>query len=357
VPKDIGTNGLDDPQTWQKVVNPRGRDCDDEDKIFSIIKGERDKLKVGGYNFGSTLSWLASEGTDEEMTDGKIATETINLLEAKQNKSFFLGMGFFRPHTPYVAPKKYFDEYPTHDVKLPVEPANERANKPPVAFTVNPPNYGISEDLQKKAKQAYIASISLMDAQVGRVLDALDRLNLTDRTLVIFISDHGYNLGEHGQWQKMLLFEESASVPMIFAVPGTKNAGKTTVRLAELVDLHPTVADLCGLPAPKDLQGVSLRPVLEDPDRPWMKAAFTQAVHQIGGGRLERGKQETCMGRSIRTEQYRYTEWSEGKDGAELYDHQADPREWHNLADAPKSADVVCVRKALLHGGWHCLRA
>ena len=356
VPKQIGTNGLDDPVSWEQVVNPRGRDCDDEDKIYSIIAGESARVAVGTRNYGATLSWLAAEGEDVEQTDGKIALEACRLLREHKDRPFFLAVGFFRPHTPYVSPKKYFGAYPPQQVALAQNPPGDRENKPPAAFTVFPPNYGMDEDLQRTVTQAYYASVSFMDAQFGVVLDELQRLGLAQNTVVAFISDHGYHLGEHGQWQKMTVFEEAARVPLIVAAPGMKAAGKSTMRLAELVDVYPTLADLCGLAAPSSLEGASLRPLLDDPEKPWKKGAFTQVIHGQSGGRAAKLSDKSAMGRSVRSERYRYTEWNEGKDGVELYDHQADPHEWHNLAGDPKLAGARAEMSALLRGGWRPAR-
>lgn len=353
VPKQIGTDGMDDPASWEQRFNPRGRDCDDEDKIFSIVTGEKATVTTGTRNYGATLSWLAAEGEDIEQTDGKIAAEACRLLREQKDKPFFLAVGFFRPHTPYVSPKKYFDLYPPAKVPLALVPAGDREGKPAAALTVFPPHYGMNEDQQRTVEQAYLASISFMDAQFGVVLDELERQGLASNTVVVFLSDHGYHLGEHGQWQKMTVFEEAARVPMIIAAPGMKAAGKATGRLAELVDLYPTLADLCGLKAPADLEGSSLRPLLDDPERAWKKAAFTQVIHGLRGGRIDGqlGRQR-AEGRSMRTERYRYTEWNGGSAGVELYDHETDPLELRNLASDPKHAETVAGLNKLLHDGW-----
>jgi len=331
VPNQIGTSGLDDPPSWQEVVNPRGRDKDDESRIFSIKPGS---------GFGGTLSWLAADGTGEEQTDGIGAAAAIRLLEQHGDRPFFLAVGFYRPHTPYVAPKKYFDLYPLEQITLPRDPPDDRSDIPTAALTVNPPNYGISERLQKQAIQAYHAATSFMDAQVGKVLDALDQLGLSERTVVVLTSDHGYHLGEHGLWQKMSLFEESARVPLIIAAPGMRAKGQATARLAELVDLYPTLADVCGLPAPGGLEGSSLRPLLDDPTKSVKPAAFTQ---------VRRGdKQDVFQGYAVRTDRYRYVEWDGGRRGAELYDHETDPHEHRNLANNPEhSATLVEMRRLL----------
>lgn len=349
VPNQIGTDGLDDPPSWQKVINPKGRDKDDEDKIFSID---------GKKSFGGTLSWLAADGTDEEQTDGKIAEAAIGLLEQNKDRSFFLAVGFFRPHTPYVAPKKYFEMYPADKVPLAKMPTDDRKDIPDPAIPVKNANYGLDEKLQREAVQAYFASITFMDQQVGKVLDALDRLKLADSTIVVFHSDHGYHLGEHGLWQKQSLFEESARVPLIIATPGMQTSGQASPRVAELVDVYPTLADLCGLKAPENLPGKSLGPLLTKPDAAWDKVAVTQVFRGGGQGGKAKAKAEKraepslapagFKGYSVRNERYRYTEWDGGKRGEELYDHDKDPQEITNLADKPETAEVVKEMKGKL---------
>ena len=325
VPGQIGTDGLDDSVSWEKVINPKGRDKDDEAKVINLTPKE---------GLGASLSFLAADGTDEEQTDGKTATEVIRLLENHRDGPFFIGCGFFRPHVPCIATKKYFEMYPTEKITV---PKPQRDGVPPAAFIVNPPNYGLEDKDLKLMIQAYYASASLMDAQVGRVIEALNRLKLADNTIIVFISDHGWHLGEHGVWQKRSLFEESARVPMIVIAPGMKANGKVCERAVELVDLYPTVADLCGLKAPAELEGISLKPLLNDVTAMTKAGAYTQ---------VNRGQK---MGRSVRNERWRYTEWDGGKDGAELYDHDADPRELKNLAEDAKFADTLKQMKELLH--------
>ncbi len=330
VPGQIGTSGMDDPPSWDQFVNPRGRDKDDEADIINFTPDR---------GLGSALCWLEAKGTDEEQTDGKVAAEAIRLLEERKGKPFFLAVGFYRPHVPDIATKPYFALYPLDKVTLPKEPPEHLANIPPVALTTKPLNYGLEAEKLRMFKRAYFASISFVDAQVGKVLDALDRMKLADKTIVVLWGDHGWSLGEHGQWQKRLLFEEVARVPFIIALPKAKVTG-VSPRTVEFVDIYPTLADLCGLTPPSNLEGRSLRPLLENPRAPWSKPAITQVVHPDGGRQI--------MGYSVRTERWRYSEWDGGAAGAELYDHEADPHEYQNLAKDPNYATQVAELKRLL---------
>jgi uncharacterized sulfatase len=330
VPGEIGTSGLDDAPSWNQVVNPRGRDKDDEADVINFTPQK---------GLGAALSWMEAKGTDEEQTDGKVAAETIRLLEEHKGKPFFIAAGFYRPHVPEIATRKYFDLYPLEKVMLPKEPADHLAKVPPIALTCKLANYGLEEEKLCTFKRAYFASVSFMDAQVGKVLDALDRLGLADNTIVVFWGDHGWSLGEHGQWQKRLLFEESARVPLIIALPKAKAKG-VCPRTVEFVDVYPTLADLCGLTPPATLEGKSLRPLLENPKARWTKPAITQ----VDRGRGSQG----IMGYSVRTERWRYTEWDGGKAGVELYDHDNDPHEWQNLANEKKFTTTLAKLKKLL---------
>jgi iduronate 2-sulfatase len=338
VPGEIGTNGLDDPTSWERRINPRGRDKDDEDKIFTLTPD----AAQGPGRFGASLSWLAAEGTDAEQTDGKIALAVAGLLREYADRPFFLACGFFRPHTPYVAPKRYFELHPLDGIRLPIVPAGHRQSAPAPAFASSKKEQEtMTDDLRRQAIQAYRASASFMDAQLGIVMSALEELKLADRTIVVFISDHGYHLGEHGLWQKMSLFENSTRVPLIIIDPRIPGTGRVCPRTVELVDLHATLADLCGLEAPKT-DGISLKPLLLDPGREWDHFAFTQVSRGMfpSAGETARKAAAGFMGRSVRTERYRYTEWDGGKKGAQLYDYISDPAELKNLVDEPALAPV-----------------
>jgi uncharacterized sulfatase len=347
VPNQIGTDGLDDPTSWQQVVNPRGRDKDDEDLnlIYSLTPKQ----------YGGTLSWLAADGTDEEQTDGIGAAAAIKLLEEHKDGPFFLGVGFYRPHTPYVAPKPYFSMYPKESILLPQVASDERARHPAAAFLSHKQEQDqMTDDLRRQAIQAYHASTTFMDTQVGKLLAALDRLGLAERTIVVMTSDHGYHLGEHGLWQKMSLFDQSARVPLVIYDPRSKANGQVSPRTVELVDLYPTLADLCGLPAPAGLDGRSLRPLLDNATAGWDKPAYTQVSRgtPTATGAPTPKKGPGFMGRSVRTERYRYTEWDDGRQGVELYDYETDPDESRNLAELPEHAATVAdMRRLLARGG------
>ncbi|NNE00217.1 MAG: sulfatase [Pirellulaceae bacterium] len=324
VPASIGTDGFDDPPSWNLTVNPKGRDKDEEHKITNAEPHRK---------ISAALSWLAADGMDEEQTDGMIATEAIKLLEQHQDKPFFLGVGFFRPHTPYVAPKKYFDLYPVDQMRLPYAPPGDRDDIPTAAFAHNCPvaNYNLDEPVLLQATQAYYACVSFVDAQVGRMLDALDRLGLADNTIVVFWSDHGYHLGEHdGIWQKRTLFEQSARAPLIIRAPGRPGNGQMSPRIVEFVDVYPTLTALAGIESPGGLEGRDLSPLLDDPIANWDGVAVTQVLRPADD-RLA----TQVMGCSIRTDRWRLTEWAEGKQGTELYDHHSDPMEFDNLAIEP----------------------
>jgi uncharacterized sulfatase len=342
VPASIGTDGFDDPPSWNLTVNPKGRDKTDE----HLITNAEPHRKIS-----AALSWLAAVGTDEEQTDGMIATEAIRILEKNQSKPFFLAVGFFRPHTPYVAPKRYFDMYPVEQMRLPYAPEGDRDDIPTAAFAHNCPiaNYDLPRPTLLKATQAYYACVSFIDAQVGRLLDALDRLELSRKTVVVFWSDHGYHLGEHnGIWQKRTLFEQSARAPLIIRAPKSKGNGQSCRRIVEFVDVYPTLTELARVKPPTNLAGRSLVPLLKDPLSKWDGYAVTQVLRPADD-RLAK----PVMGCSIRTDRWRYTEWAKGAAGVELYDHHSDPQEFANLAIRPDNeAKLVIKRLSPLLRAW-----
>jgi arylsulfatase A-like enzyme len=349
VPNSVGTDGHDDPGSWEQEFNPAGVDRLEEqpDKIFSLIPG----------SFGGTLSWYASPAGDKQHTDGLLATDAEWVLErcAKQkDRPFFLAVGFFRPHTPYVAPKKpYFGWYPESQMRVVPNVKEDQADLPAAALgSYKKEQDKLTDDLPRQALQAYYASISFMDAQVGRVINALDRHRLADNTIIVFTSDHGYHTGEHGLWQKMSLFEESARVPLLIVAPGVSKKGSVVKTPVSQVDLYQTLTELAGVKAPANLQGQSLVPMLKDPTATGRGWALTQVarggVARPGASAAKGAAGKRFFGYSLRTARWRYTEWDEGRQGRELYDHDADPKELTNLADDPAHAKTIAELSAQL---------
>jgi arylsulfatase A-like enzyme len=328
VPSHIGTGGHDDPYSWDQTINPRGRDRDDEPLIRAIKPRKR---------FGALLSWLPADGADSEQTDAIGASEAIRVMErhAVDKSPFFLAVGLYRPHTPYVAPKKYFKMYPREKIVVPSVPQGYLATLPEPAqksLLRKKEQLNLDPKLAVQAIQGYYASITFADAQLGRMLDALERLGLEKNTVVVFTSDHGYHMGEHGHYQKTTLFENATRVPLIIAAPGMKSGGKTSKSFAEMIDFYPTLAELCDLPTPQNLSGRSLVPTLKDPGVMTRESAFTQYD----------------VGYSLRIERYRYSAWGEdGKLGVELYDRVSDPDELVNLAGQTQMAETEARLKKL----------
>jgi uncharacterized sulfatase len=276
---------------------------------------------------------IRSDREDAGEPDGRTARRAAQVIEEHRQGPFFVAVGFVRPHGPWMAPRRYFDLYPPAQVKLPPQDAHDLDDVPRVAL-----KRGAEPDIpagrRNEALAAYYACVTFADAQLGVLLDTLDRLALWDDTIVVFTSDHGIQRGEHGLWRKNVLFEESARVPLIVAAPGVRQPGTPAGSPVELVDLYPTLVDLAGLPAPAPLDGVSLRPLLEDPAARVKEAAFTVS---------NRGRR---LGRSVRTPRYRYTWWR--PDAAELYDHDRDAGEHRNLASQAGQKETVARLKRMI---------
>jgi iduronate 2-sulfatase len=305
-------------------------------------QGEGRKLGDGSIAWAH---WLAAEGGDEAQPDGMIAAEAVRVLEENHDKPFFIGVGFHKPHDPFIAPKEYFDLYPLEEVKLAEEPDDR---SPLLRYSLSNKDFfsSFSEQDRKEFKRAYHACTTFSDAQVGKVFAAMDRLELWDSTIVVLLGDHGYHLGEHGWWNKVTVFELGARGPLMMWVPGAKSMGTATDSIVEFLDLYPTLVDLCGLTAPHELSGKSLRPVLASPSKAWKNAAFTQVT---------RGK--NLMGYSVRTDRWRFTQWgADGEEGCELYDHNKDEIEYYNLADRPEYKKVRKEMAELLKDGFPDIR-
>ncbi len=297
-------------------------------------------------------SWKALDVADDELDDGRIANATIEVLSEIQNKNFFLAVGFNRPHLPFYAPRKYFDLYTTQDFSLPIDsklpenaPSIAENPKGMRAYQDIPHFPPFSDEKTLELTLAYAANISYVDALIGQILNHLDMLNLTENTIILFWGDHGFHLGEHGLWRKNTLFEDSVRSPLIVSIPGQNYTGVTTDALVELVDIFPTLCDACQLPIPSELEGTTMVPVIEEPTIPWKTAAFSQLTRFYASHSVD--------GYSMRTDQYRYTEWGINKDyGVELYDYIADPNESKNIAKLPENKTLVDQLSEQLHAGW-----
>jgi iduronate 2-sulfatase len=356
VPGDIdeGTgrdhNSADDPASWHERYNspgPEWKARGDDETLENNPDGK--KPAVGG----NTFVVVAADGDDLVHSDGKTAAKAVELIEgfAQAKKTaprggaqpFFLAVGFVRPHVPFVSPKAYHEPFLPYD-KLPLPP------KYPGAWDGIPKagiNYKTSENMkmdvrrQKKAIGGYYAAVAFMDAQVGKVLDALKKSGLEDDTIVIFTSDHGFHLGEHDFWAKVSLREESAQVPLIIKVPGRKAAVCNS--LVELIDLYPTTARLCGLEVPARLQGKDISGLLDDPRRTVRDTAFSVAP--------------SSEGFLLRDDRWSYIQYAEdASKGVELYDLTKDPKQYTNLAGKPEFAEVVRQFKAKLAARLHDVR-
>jgi arylsulfatase A-like enzyme len=286
--------------------------------------------------------WRSVPGEGEGLPDAITTNRAIALLELHRHEPFFLAVGFSRPHTPFVAPGRYFAQFTTRRMPLPIDFAFQPTVPPGAPAAALPPrNHDLFEtvnptaDSAREARVAYYASVSFVDGQILRLLDALDRLGLRDRTAIVFFGDHGFHLGEKGKWSKHeSLYEVATRVPLIVAVPGAYARGAASVRTVELVDLYPTLAALAGLPVPAGLDGQNLAPLVRDPQAAWAFPAYSVTAF--------------LRGRSVRTDRWRYAEWSGEGGGAELYDHETDPHELENRVGDPAHAATVEALKRLL---------
>ncbi|WP_207395599.1 sulfatase [Bremerella alba] len=272
---------------------------------------------------------------DNELSDGQIADEAIAALKRLQDRPFFLGLGFLRPHLPFVAPRHYWDLYDPEQLPT-VDPTAAHDGIPKLSSANSselrkqyrnvPAEGNLPDELNRNLWHGYLASVSYVDAQIGRVLDTLNRLGLADNTIVVIAGDHGFSLGELGLWGKATNFESATRTTLIIYSPGMKASSESTESLVELVGLYPTLCDLARIPKPNHLQGKSFSTLLDVPDR----ATSDCAISQYGRG--------DNMGRSIRTERYRLVEWRHRESGKlvgrELYDHENDPNETTNLCES-----------------------
>ena len=336
-----GTDGADDPRSWTEKFNspgPEWKAPGDGETLENNPDGK--KPAVGG----NTFVVVEADGDDLVHSDGKTAAKAVELIDKHKGERFWLGVGFVRPHVPFVAPKKYYPPFMPYDSMVLPEKVDGDWDDIPKAGI----NYKTSKNMkmdvrrQKKAVGGYYASVAFMDAQVGKVLDALEAAGIADETIVIFTSDHGYHLGEHDFWAKVSLHEESAAVPLIISVPGKKPA--VCGSLVELLDLYPTTAALCGLGVQDRLQGEDVSALLDDPEMSVREAAFSASPMQKGF--------------LLREEDWAYIQYGEnGKRGAELFDMEKDPKQYVNLVGEDAHADRIAEFQKKMAAKLQRLRA
>ena len=307
-----------------------------------------------GYKMAATE---AADVPDNAYGDGEVAEIAVNFLAEKRDKPFFLAVGFRKPHLPFSAPKRFWDLYDPVAISA-AENAEKPVGIPDFAWHTSielrgyadiPGEGALSDALIRKLRHGYYACVSYTDAQVGKLLDALDQHGLRDNTIVVLWGDHGYHLGEKALWCKTTNYELDTRAPLIISVPGAKPGACDA--LVEFVDIYPTLIDSCGLPARDDIEGLSLVPVLQEPSRPWKTAAFSQFPRPWS----YQGEPQV-MGYTMRTDRYRYSEWQDFRSGdvlgRELYDHSVSSSEVHNVADNPENAEIVTDLSTRLSSGW-----
>lgn len=331
---------------WRAAGKWRGRGYLTKEAQGRIIAGQK----------GRGPAYEAADVGDGDYPDGATADKAIAELRRLKDKPFFLAVGFFKPHLPFNAPKKYWDLYRREDIKLPAN-RNWPKNMPRIAGTnwgelrnyAGMPKRGrVTDDQARALIHGYYACVSYVDAQVGRLTAELDRLGLRDSTVIILWGDHGWKLGEYSAWCKHTNFELDTHAPVVVSSPSQKAPGKATDALVEFVDVYPTLCELCGLTVPAHCEGTSMAPLLDEPARKWKQAVFSQ---------YPRGR---IMGYTMRTDRWRYTEWRQRKDAAvtarELYDHKTDPGENVNLAGDGEQAKTLKRLAAMLDAGWKAAR-
>lgn len=347
---------LDDPASWSiPHWKPRAQGFGPEgQRVMQRLRKEalaagRPTDRIRG------LPWEAPEVEDDYLNDGVTARHAVERLRALKDQRFFLAAGFLKPHLPFVAPRKYWDLYKESDIRLAANPYPPEGSPAWAlsgfgelrAYEGIPKQGPVPDEEARRLIHGYYASLSYTDAQIGLVLDELERLGLAEKTVVVVWGDHGWELGEHGEWCKHENYETSVHAPLILRVPGAASAGRRTDALVEFVDIYPTLAEACGLPLPDGLDGTSLMPLVKNPDRSWKPAVFSQYPRRM----REHGP---GMGYSLRTSRYRFIEWRarSGHREYELYDHQTDPAENRNAAADPACREALEECKRLMQAGW-----
>jgi iduronate 2-sulfatase len=352
---------FDDPPSWSTnhwYGSPQYYFTREGIAAAERVYGEKFKksgAQLAGWTneFVQALATEAPDVPDRVLYDGELTERAIQAMGQLKDKPFFLAVGYLKPHLPFVAPKKYWDLYDPAKIQLAPNPnppsdAPSNALHPMAEARVYTdfPKTGLPSDAQARhLRHGYYACVSFVDAQIGRLLAELDRLGLRENTIVVLWGDHGWHLGEHAMWGKQTNFEVATRAPLILRVPGKKAAGAKIEALVEFVDIYPTLCELAGLSRPAALEGTSFAPLLDQPNRAWKSAAFSQYARP------------NAMGLSMRTDRHRLTLWQSLNDphqleGVELYDHQSDPGEDHNLAGKPEQQPLVKELSQKLRAGW-----
>jgi uncharacterized sulfatase len=322
-----GDKEYNDPKAWDEIYTfgptPIGK------------TGEKRNMTGGALKW---CEWMAAEGNDEDQADGQIARKAVEFITAKKDQPFFLAVGFHKPHDPFFAPKKYFDMYPLEVCDPPVLP---QGWKPPFKHTL-PTETAVFDRFTDQDKReflrSYYACTSFLDAQVGKLLKALEETGQLENTLIVLFGDHGYHLGEHNWWNKVTIFEKGTRAPFIMAGQSVGKKGVESDAMFEYIDIYPTLAELLKLKnTPHYLEGKSFAKVVKDPSKP-----FRSSVQAI----VSRGE---MLGRMVKNEKWRYIEWDKGQKGIELYDQVNDPIEYNNLANLPEHAETIKEMKKLMY--------
>ncbi|MBN2415525.1 sulfatase [bacterium] len=336
-------------------------------RLAAAGRAEQRKDRFGHFYLKAQAT-EAPDVPDNAYYDGAQTDWAVEKLKELKERTqpFFLAVGYYRPHLPFNAPKKYWDLYDRRTIPL-AENDFIPKNVPPMAMNNlrelrgytdfarhgMPHEDRLSEAEARLLKHGYLASVSYIDAQIGRLLDTLDETGLAGNTIVVLWGDHGWKLGEHNSWCKMTNFDVDTHVPLIFKVPGAAACGRQSAAFVEFVDIYPTLCELARLPVPADMEGLSMKPLLGNPDLPWKSAVFSQFLRE-GGWVGPDGREYN--GYSIRTDRYRYGEWYHRDTreiaGVELYDHASDPGENENIASRPENAALVQELSGRLQAGW-----
>lgn len=319
--------GYNDPKAWDIIKDYKTTKLG--------LTGKKRNMTNGALKW---CRWLQAEGTDEDQEDGMIARDAVKFLKSKREKPFFLALGFKKPHDPFNAPKKYFDYYPMDEVKIHELPKDwvspTRLTLPSATKIFDK----FTDQDKKEFTRAYYACTTFMDAQVGKVIETLKETGEYENTLIVFLSDHGYHLGEHNWWNKVTLFEQGSNAPFIVSGNLVKHKGVKSNSMFEYIDIYPTLADFSNLNnTPNYIEGQSFKELLDAPNKP-----FRTEVRAV----IKRGK---ILGKSVKNKKWRYVQWDKGEVGEELYNQETDPLEYKNLANDVSYSDIKKQMEKLLN--------